>query len=201
MSDRIAVMVEGESEIAFMVFVRDFLRSRIEGRMPVIKSIAFDGRIPKGKLLSKNVRNLLSEYDDVVALTDVYTGSTPRDFVDATDAKKKMREWVGKEKRFHPHAAQYEFEAWLFPFWDDLRRLSGGLKAAPRGNPELVNHDRPPSWWIADLFKSGGKRFRKVVDSGRVLKNRDLAVAAEACPELKSFLNTLLMLSGGQLLE
>lgn len=31
----------------------------------------------------------------------------------AADAKQKMREWVGTEPRFFPHAACHDFEAWL----------------------------------------------------------------------------------------
>jgi len=52
--------------------------------------------------------------DAVIALTDVYTGTG--DFRDAEDAKTKMWEWVGENTKFFPHAAQYEFEAWLIPF-------------------------------------------------------------------------------------
>ena len=59
----------------------------------------------------------------MIALTDVYTGN--RDFQDAEDAKEKMREWVGENPRFFPHAAQFEFEAWLLPFWTTIQRLAG----------------------------------------------------------------------------
>jgi hypothetical protein len=57
----------------------------------------------------------------VIALTDVYTGTQPHEFQNAEDAKKKMRQWVGDEPRFHPHAAQYDFEAWLLLYFELVR--------------------------------------------------------------------------------
>jgi hypothetical protein len=62
----------------------------------------------------------------VIALTDVYTGTD--DFLDAADAKQKMRAWVGKNDRFHPHVAQHDFEAWLLPFWTDIQSLAGTIE-------------------------------------------------------------------------
>ena len=59
----------------------------------------------------------------VVALTDVYTGT--REFDDAADAKAKMRVWAGPEARFHPHAAQHDFEAWPLVYWADIVKLAG----------------------------------------------------------------------------
>jgi recombinational DNA repair ATPase RecF len=38
----------------------------------------------------------------------------------------------------------------------------------------------------------------KMADANRILKNKDLRIAAEQCPELKAFLSTILTLSGGQ---
>lgn len=87
--------------------------------------------------------NLLSgqtQVDHVISLTDVYTGSQPPDFKDALDAKAKMRQWVGAESRFYPHAAQYDFEAWLLPYWQTIQRLAGHNRQRPPGEPETVNY-------------------------------------------------------------
>jgi hypothetical protein len=87
-------------------------------------------------------------------LTDVYTGT--KDFEDAADAKKKMREWVGDQPKFYPHAAQHDFEAWLLPFWDKIQDLAKKPdKAAPSGKPEQINHDKPPSKHIREIFELG----------------------------------------------
>jgi len=93
------------------------------------------------------------DHDAVIALTDVYTGGA--DFDSASTAKKKMRQWVGDESRFHPHAAQHDFEAWLLPYWADIQRLSGSNRAAPVGDPEQVNHHKPPAHRIAEVFRTG----------------------------------------------
>jgi hypothetical protein len=57
------------------------------------------------------VENLLQGMqpaDYVIALTDVYTGNHPPDFIDAQDAKTKMVQRVRDEPRFYPHVAQYD---------------------------------------------------------------------------------------------
>ncbi len=183
-----------------MPHLREFLKTREIAEMPNLDPVPCDGRVYKGEKLRRIVEALLRNgkkpADAVIALTDVYTGSG--DFASAEDARRKMRAWVGPESRFHPHAAQHDFEAWLLPFWSDIQRLAGHNRAAPAGEPEAVNHSKPPSHHIADIFRLGKKRsYSKRRDAGVILKGKSLAVAATACPELKSFLNTILKLSGG----
>src|SRR5262249_51208612 len=113
---KIAIIVEGKTEQAFLPHLRAFLKTRLTGPMPKLDTVRYAGRVPKGEKLKRDVERLLTSgkepADAVIALTDVYTGTTPPDFVDAADAKAKMRQWVGPDPRFHPHAAQHDFEAW-----------------------------------------------------------------------------------------
>jgi hypothetical protein len=170
--------------------------------MPKLDDVPYDGRIPIGSKLKRVVERLLNDRkrpaDAVIALTDVYTGSNPPDFTDAADARQKMREWVGEEQRFYPHAAQHDFEAWLLPFWDEIQELAGSNHAAPSGQPEKVNHQNPPAHRIKEVFRTGSRRkaYVKPRDAGRILRGKDLLVAAHACPELRAFLNTILTLCG-----
>jgi hypothetical protein len=184
-----------------MPHLRAFLKVHLAGRMPNLDPVLYDGRIPKELKLRRIVENLLKGRDPadvVIALTDVYTGT--QDFTDAVDAKAKMRNWVGPNNRFHPHAAQHDFEAWLLPYWDEIQKVAGSNRKAPTGLPELVNHLHPPSHHIKEIFKIGTCRrdYSKVRDANRILQGQDLSVAAVKCPELKAFLNTILTLSGGQ---
>src|SRR4030042_4294235 len=129
--------------------------------MPYLDINTYDGRIPKEKKLQRVVERLLQGRncsDHVIALTDVYTGTTPPDFKDAKDAKDKMRRWGGDEPRFNPHAAQFDFEAWLLPYWPTIQRLAGHNKTAPAGNPETVNHNKPPSYRINEIFRRSEER-------------------------------------------
>jgi hypothetical protein len=163
------------------------------GEMPRLKAEPRDGRIPTGPALKLQVDLLLKEFDAVIALTDVYTGTN--EFLDAADAKSKMRAWVGNENRFHPHAAQYDFEAWLIPYWPRVQSLTGSNRQSPSLHPETINHGRPPSHHLKDIFRTGGKSRRRYVkprDAQSILSGQDLGVAASQCPELKSFLNTIL---------
>lgn len=199
---KIVILVEGKTEQAFKPHLQRFLKTRLAERMPKLDIVPYDGRIPKQGKLKRIVERLLNDLrhpaDAVIALTDVYTGTQPPDFVDATDAKSKMTQWVGTNARFHPHAAQHDFEAWLLPYWDEIRRLAGSNHSAPQGEPETVNHNCPPSIRIKDAFRTGSKRkaYVKARDGGRILRDKDLLVSARQCPELKAFLNTILNLCG-----
>jgi hypothetical protein len=197
---RIALIIEGKTEKAFLPHLRRFLETRLSGKMPKFDPVPFDGRIPKGDKLKRNVERLLDENDAVIALTDIYTGSI--DFQDGNDAKNKMRKWVGPNGRFYPHAAQYEFETWLIPYWNVIQKLAGHDKSAPSGEPERIDHDKPPSHYIQEIFRIGGKSrsYIKARDVSIILHNQDFLISAQQCPEFKAFLNTILGLCGGQLI-
>jgi hypothetical protein len=199
---KIAILVEGATETAFKPILLDFLKSRLQQKMPKLKFISHDGRIPKGDKLKRILENLLTgqdAFDAVIALTDVYTGT--KDFQDATDAKAKMKDWVGNNPKFYPHVAQYDFEAWLLPYWSIIQKLAGHNKSAPGGLPEQVNHGNPPSYRIKEIFELGKKRsYSKTRDAAKILKNQDLMIAVNQCPELKEFINTILSLCKADLI-
>lgn len=200
---KIAILVEGETEMAFKESLLKFLKLHLEERMPKLKFIPQKGRIPKEEKLKRVVENLLSgedAYDAVIALTDVYTGTN--DFQDAEDAKKQMKKWVGNNSKFYPHVAQYDFEAWLLPFWPSIQKLAKHNKSAPSGVPEQVNHNNPPSRRIIEIFELGGRRsYNKQRDGAKILKDNDLMKAVQACPELKTFINTILSLCDSELIS
>jgi hypothetical protein len=202
---KITLIVEGKTEKAFMPHLRKFLQARLQGKMPRIDITPYDGRIPTGDKLMRVVRNSLSgrnPADHVIALTDVYTGNNPPDFKNAMDAKNKMREWVGVEPRFHPHTAQYDFEAWLLPYWVSIQKLAGHNKTAPTGAPETINHQNPPSDRIKEIFEIGKCRdsYVKPREAGRILRDNDLSIAISQCPELKALINTIILVSGGSVI-
>lgn len=199
---RIALIVEGATETAFLPHLQLFLQPRLAGKMPKLDPFPCDGRLPKADKLKRVVDALLSDSkrpaDAVIALTDVYTGTKPPEFTNAADAKQKMRGWVGPNDRFFPHAAQHDFEAWLLPYWDEILKLAGHNRAAPSGPPEQVNHQDPPAHRIKEVFRIGsrGRAYVKPRDARRILQGKDLLVAIQACPELKAFVNTILSLCG-----
>src|SRR5437879_3483322 len=161
---------------------------QLDGPLPKLRVARQLGRVPKGEKLQKLVNNLVSDGSDaVIALTDVYTGQ--RDFDDANDAIRQMTQWVGNNSRFHPHAAQYEFEAWLLPYWHVIQRLSGSDRAKPAEDPETVDHNKPPSRWITEAYRTGGKRdgYVKARDAVKILVGQDLEIAARYCSQFKAF--------------
>lgn len=197
---KIAIIVEGKTEKAFLPILRTFLKSRLH-QMPDLDPKPQGGRIPTGDKLKRVVDNLLEDgFDAVIALTDVYTGT--KDFKDAGDAKAKMKKWVGNNPQFYPHVAQHDFEAWLLPFWDRIQELAKYKKSPPTGKPEQVNHDKPPSKHIQEIFELGKCRdsYSKTRDAPKILKDRDLMKAVNECPELKAFVNTILLLCDGELI-
>lgn len=193
---KIAILVEGATEMAFRDKLREFLQSRLEQKMPRLRFIPQHGGIPKEGKLKRIVEKLLDNdgYDAVIALTDVYTGK--QDFQDANDAKDKMRRWVDKNPKFYPHTALHDFEAWLLPYWTTIQKLAKHNRSAPSGSPETVNHQKPPSYCIKEIFSSGQckRDYDKVIDGKAILKNNDLMIAIQACPELKAFVNRIISL-------
>lgn len=200
---KITIIVEGRTEQAFARHLRDFLEKYLEGKMPKLDFMPCSGRIPKNDKLRRIVERALGgndPSDGVIALTDVYTGTN--DFQSAEDAKNKMRQWVGDNPNFYPHVAKHDFEAWLLPFWEDIKKLAGHNKASPGPNPEEIDLSKPPAYHIKEIFRLGrGRTYIKPRDSNRILKGKDLLISAQACPELKAFLNTILGLCKGKLIE
>jgi len=192
---KIAILVEGATEMAFREKLREFLQSRLQ-KMPKLRFIPQDGGIPKERDLKRLVENLLDNdgYDAVIALTDVYTGK--QHFKDANDAKEKMMTWVDNNPKFYPHTASHDFEAWLLPYWTTIQKLAKHNLSDPSGSPETVNHQKPPSYWIKEIFKTGKcrKDYDKVIDGMAILKKNDLMIAIQACPELKAFVNRIISL-------
>lgn len=192
---KITIICEGKTEKAFKSCLHDFLKQRLEGKMPSLKFDFHNGSIPTGDKLKRLVQNLLTlgnkPSDAVIGLTDVYP-----DYSDAQDAKSKMKAWVGNEPNFYPHVALHDFEAWLLPYWDRIQKLAG-RKSKPFGaHPESVNHQNPPAHRLSRLFEAGSCRdsYNKPRDAGRILSDADLLLSIKACPELKSFVNTILRL-------
>ena len=193
---KIAILVEGATEVAFREKFREFLQGHLGQNMPRLKFIACDGRIPKEGKLKRVVENLLNndKYDAVIALTDVYTGT--KDFKDAAEAKAKMTDWAGNNPSFYPHTALHDFEAWLLPYWSTIKRLAKHNRSAPSGFPETVNHNKPPAYRIQEIFEIGQCKssYDKPIHGKAILKNNDLMIAIQACPELKAFVNTIISL-------
>jgi hypothetical protein len=193
---KIAILVEGATEVAFREKLREFLKNRLGQEMPRLDFKPQDGRIPKEGKLKRIVENLLDNdgYDAVIALTDIYTGT--KDFQNATDAKDKMMSWVGHNSRFYPHTALHDFEAWLLPYWATIQALAAHNRSAPSGAPETVNHQKPPSYWIKEIFRvrKCKRDYNKLSDGKAILKKNDLMNAIQACPELKDFVNRIISL-------
>jgi len=197
---KIVILVEGKTEKVFMPYLHEFLQTRLAKKMPKLAPRIFNGGLPKKQELKRVVEEELSKgkkpADNVIALTDVYTGMD--DFIDANDAKQKMATWVGNHPNFYPHVAQHDFEAWLLPYWPAIQKLAGHNKKTPGNEPEKVNHNKPPAKHLEEIFRLGKHRsYKKTRDAKKILAGQDLTISINACPELKAFLNTILTLCGG----
>jgi len=189
---RVVLICEGATEAAIRIGLREFVHARAKSTQRLgITMSSLKGPTIRTKLQTI-VRNHFEESDviGVVALTDVYPNHK-----DATVAKDALRRFAGTEAKreaFKVHAAQFEIEAWILPFWDEIAR-SLRIDAKPPGaNPEQVNGQKPPSHHLKELYRRAGRDFDKVIDGPKWLTGDRLTEAAKACPELKSFLNSLL---------
>lgn len=188
---KIVVLSEGKTETVckrkFKEFVDEIAKK--EGKPLVgLSTKQFKGPITE-KELKARVKMSLNDSDTVavIALTDVY----PK-YKSAGEAKETLRKWVGGEPRFHPHAAQFDFEAWLIPYWDDICKRLGRKKQVPGREPEKINLMKPPSKHLEELYRTANRHYDKANDAHTILRDKDLTIAAGRCPELKSFLNTIL---------
>ena len=100
--------------------------------------------------------------------------------------------------KFKADCALHDFEAWLLPYWDRVYRLAGKTPPKAPKWPSLENVDlqKPPSRVLCDDVFTGKPGYIKTIHGPKILEGQDLRVAADACPELKAFLNTLLDLAG-----
>jgi len=194
----IVLLVEGSTEKALTNKIKEFLDecAQTHGHPKVALK-------PKPLMSTRTdelARRIRLELHDprvmaVVGLIDVFPN-----FRNAEEAKSYLRhaaEQVGGVDRFHAHAAQYDVEAWLLPYWDDICRRVGVKQRHPGKNPEGVDDTSPPSHHLMELYLRAKppRKYRKALEMPAVLRGQDLTVSAKACPEFKSLLNTLLMLS------
>lgn len=197
---KIVVLCEGRTEKALRSGLREFVQGRAQDRPRIgVETRALDGPMMRLKLATLVDRHLeKSDVVGVVAITDVYP-----DFQTADDAKAGLKRFAGSASsspKFRAHAAKFEVEAWLMPFWKQIADRLGVKAASPGARPEEINHEQPPSRRLKDLFARAKQRYEKVIDGPRWLTAERLEEAAESCPELKSFLNSLLEFAGAKTL-
>lgn len=195
----IVLLAEGKTETALRERLKRFLdgRALAAGRARVALRIKPLMTMSEARLRGR-IRLELSdpEVTAVVGLVDVYP-----EFSSAAEAKEFLSRAAGVEPRFYAHAAQYEVEAWLLPFWDAICAGVGVHRARPGPNPETVNLERPPSRRLDELYRLARpvRKYNKVLDMPAILdkiSDEDLVAAANQCPEFKALLNTLLALGG-----
>ena len=198
---KIVVLCEGSSEAILKSSFREFVQSRSSGG----ERIGLDTlKLPGTKIISRLQRmtSLTLKREDVVgvvALIDVYPNHE-----DAEEAKQALYTIakVGKsETRFRAHAALWELEAWLLPFWEEIADWLKVAAKRPGPHPEKINGQNPPSKRLKELYRRGGKEYHKVADARKWLTVDRLEEAAEDCPQLRDFLDSLLEFAGAKRLE
>ena len=191
----IVLLVEGSTEKTLTDKLKEYLDQQAElaGR-PRVALRAGKIKSTEPHALGQQIKLQLQTQNTaaVIGLIDVFPH-----FSDAQAARTFLRqaaERAGVTQHFYPHAAQYDVEAWLLPYWDDICRRIAVRQGAPGGNPEMVDSIRPPSYRLKELYQRAGRKYVKTLEMPAILKGKDLSVAAHACFELKSLLNTLLQL-------
>ncbi len=193
----VILLVEGDTETALKARLKQFLDERAEAEnKPKVRLKTKDIMSLNPARLGRRVALELSDpaVTAVVGLIDVYPN-----FADAAEARQFLNQAVGNEPRFYAHAAQFEVEAWLLPYWDAICRRVGVQQPPPGAQPEQVNRQNPPSKRLKELYqraKPRPRKYVKTIEMAAILRDKDLSLAAAQCPEFKAFLNTLLVLGG-----
>lgn len=192
----IVLLVEGDTEAALARHLKAFLdqRAQATGQPRVRLQTRGEVNLAPHKFKHRVRLELKApSVTAVVGLIDVFPN-----FQDAAQAKAHLAESAGHHPNFYAHAAQFDVEAWLLPYWDNICQRLGVRQAPPGGDPEAVNHVSPPAYRLRDLYRRAKPRPRKYVKTTEmfdILQGKDLTVAANKCPEFKALLNTLLTLS------
>jgi len=200
----IVLLVEGETERALKGILKKFLdqraaergQSQVRLQARKIKSIS---REALGKQIKLELQT--PGVTAVVGLIDVFPQFKHADAAAAKSFLLEAAHGAGVTHGFYAHAAQYDVEAWLLPYWDDICQRINVRQGPPRGNPEQVNAVKPPAYHLRELYRRARREYTKTTEMLAILAGKDLTVAANACPELKGLLNTLLMLSNLPLLS
>ena len=193
---KIVLLVEGDTEAALARHVKAFLDRRADaaGRPRVRLETRGKINVKPHKLKHRVGLELRApDVKAVVGLIDVFP-----DFQNATQAKAYLVKSADHPKFFHAHAAQFDVEAWLLPYWADICRRVRVTQKTPGSNPETVDQMNPPAYRLRKLYQRAKPRPRKYVKTTEmfaILKGKDLTLSANQCPEFKAFLNTLLKLS------
>lgn len=197
---RVVVLCEGRTEAALQKGLHDFINQRTTSST----RLGIDLKSLGGSVFRKKLGSLVSLHasdDDVcgiIALTDVYP-----DFKNAAEAKQELRRRVSEvdTDKFRAHAAQFETEAWIIPFWEEIAKSLGVSSRAPGANPEQVNNENPPSSHLKRLYARAKQTYEKPIDGPKWLSADRLEHAASRCPELKLFLNSILEYAGAETLS
>ena len=194
----IVLLVEGRTEGALTNKIKEFLdqRAHAHGHPKVAlkpKPIVNTDEADLGRRIKLELQN--ARVIAVVGLIDVFPN-----FKNAEAAKNFLRSAANKAgvvEGFYAHAAQYDVEAWLLPYWDDICRRLGVNQGRPGNDPEQVDDIKPPSYHLKGLYQRANppRKYVKTTQMPAILKNKDLTISANACPEFKSLLNTLLKLN------
>ena len=195
----VVLLVEGATETALKRHLKRFLDQRAEReRKPKLALRTKPFRtMPSEKEFRKRLNLELrdSQVTAVIGLLDVYPN-----FGSAKQVKEFMRKAAGDDKRFYAHAAQFDVEAWLIPYWEFICNRIGVNRTRPGSNPEQVNNTDPPSKRLGALYQIARRKYKKPIEMNAILERQDLSLAASECQELRMLLNTLLRLGGLTLL-
>jgi hypothetical protein len=194
---KIVMFVEGLTETALKPALKGYLDTLCDSsgrpRIGLAMKPMDSDLLSEAKLRRRIGENLKdAAVTGVIALIDVHCASGDRRFKDAQEAIAFLqRSHPGDDPRFRPHAAQYEVEAWLLPFWGDICSRLKVSSQPPGANPEAVDNDHPPSHHLSTLYRKAGRRYDKPRDAPAILTTERLTVAAAKCPQLQALLTSL----------
>ena len=195
----VVLLVEGATETALKSHLKRFLDQRAsqEGKPKLALRTKPFRTMPTEKQLRKRLSLELRDnrVTAVIGLLDVYPN-----FGSAAEVKELMRRAAGYDERFYAHAAQFDVEAWLIPYWEFICNRIGVPRSRPGSNPEQVNNTNPPSKRLGALYQIAKRKYKKPIEMNAILERQDLTLAARECRELRLLLNTLLRLGGLTLL-
>jgi hypothetical protein len=205
--NRLLIVAEGLTEVNFVTqILKPHLEDRASGQLNVSAPNLMGFK--KYAAIKKFVRKLLASPDTgAVVTTMVDLFRIPGDFPGLANASRKspadrvrhLEECFNADVadgRFFAYLQLHEFEALLLADSSALIELhpnrQAGIQALEKrvarfNSPELVNRDRPPSYWIKDAIPE----YHKTVDGPIVTGTIGLSRLRERCPHFGEWLSRL----------
>ncbi len=179
MNKRLAIIVEGQTELSF---TNKLLKPHLL-RLDINVINLRGGNISVEKI-HNDAKKLIPNFDYVTTLVDYYGFKNSGHAQSVEELENNIKN--GFPDKLIPYIQKYEFEALVFSDVSVMQTRFNKNYNAKR-NPEDINHNNPPSKILKTTFPT----YDKVLDGVDILRMIGLQKIREKCPRFSQWISKL----------